>query len=284
MRTTEGALPTDYTFTGQKLDASAGLLYYGARYYDAAIGRFAQPDSIVPHPYDPQSLNRYTYADNNPVRYLDPTGHDGWDLRNAVNEFAFGLASDILMNQLWFAPQATQALAAQPNEPVLRTVGRAVGDVVSIGISGLEAGAGGGYIGGGIAACGTGVLCLAGAPALVGGVALEAQAATSAIKAAGNLGTNISMAAKKAAGDSEITNKRPEQSRTEMEKSIRSLRKRIDEHQQKIENREGFDPVSDDPVINERAVEARIEHLQHEIDNWEKQIEGLQKMLDALTE
>ncbi len=75
MRTTEGTLPTDYTFTGQKLDASSGLLYYGARYYDAAIGRFAQPDSIMPNPYNPQSLNRYSYTLNNPVRYTDPTGH-----------------------------------------------------------------------------------------------------------------------------------------------------------------------------------------------------------------
>ncbi len=47
VRTTSGTLPTDYTFTGQKLDASSGLMYYGARYYDAAIGRFAQPDSSL---------------------------------------------------------------------------------------------------------------------------------------------------------------------------------------------------------------------------------------------
>jgi hypothetical protein len=29
-----GSLPTDYTFTGQRVDASASLMYYGARYYD----------------------------------------------------------------------------------------------------------------------------------------------------------------------------------------------------------------------------------------------------------
>ncbi len=75
MRTTSGTLSTDYTFTGQKLDASTGLMYYGARYYDAAIGRFAQPDSIVPNPYNPQSLNRYSYTLNNPVKYTDPSGH-----------------------------------------------------------------------------------------------------------------------------------------------------------------------------------------------------------------
>ena len=75
-RTTEGsALPTDYTFTGQKNDDSTGLMFYGARYYDAALGRFTQPDTIVPSPLNPQSHNRFSYALNNPVRYTDPTGH-----------------------------------------------------------------------------------------------------------------------------------------------------------------------------------------------------------------
>ncbi len=72
--TTGGVLPTDYTFTGQKLDASAGLMYYGARYYDSALGRFLQADTLVPQPGNPQALNRYSYALNNPLRYTDPTG------------------------------------------------------------------------------------------------------------------------------------------------------------------------------------------------------------------
>ena len=45
------------------------------------LGRFTQPDSIVPNLFDPQSLNRYSYVLNNPVRYTDPTGHmaeDDW--------------------------------------------------------------------------------------------------------------------------------------------------------------------------------------------------------------
>lgn len=74
-RTTEGTLPTDYTFTGQKYDSSDALNFYNARYYDSAIGRFTQPDTIVPNQYNPQSLNRYAYVQNNPVRYTDPTGH-----------------------------------------------------------------------------------------------------------------------------------------------------------------------------------------------------------------
>jgi hypothetical protein len=51
------------------------LLYYGARYYDSALGRFIQADTIVPQAGNPQSLNRYAYVLNNPVRYTDPSGH-----------------------------------------------------------------------------------------------------------------------------------------------------------------------------------------------------------------
>ncbi|MCI0530022.1 MAG: RHS repeat-associated core domain-containing protein, partial [Nitrospira sp.] len=62
-------------FTGQELDGETGLYFYGARYYDPVLGRFIQPDSLVPNPRDPQDLNRYTYAGNNPLKYTDPTGH-----------------------------------------------------------------------------------------------------------------------------------------------------------------------------------------------------------------
>ncbi len=39
------------------------------------IIRFIQPDTIVPEPGDPQSLNRYSYVLNNPLRFSDPSGY-----------------------------------------------------------------------------------------------------------------------------------------------------------------------------------------------------------------
>ncbi len=70
-----GSLPTDYGFTGQKQDSSSALLFYGSRYYASDLGRFVQPDSIIPDPYNPQDLNRYAYGLNNPLRYKDRSGH-----------------------------------------------------------------------------------------------------------------------------------------------------------------------------------------------------------------
>ena len=74
-RGTAGDMGTDKLFTGQRLDGT-GLYFYNARYYDPEIGRFISPDTIVPNPANPQSLNRYSYCLNNPLKYVDPSGHD----------------------------------------------------------------------------------------------------------------------------------------------------------------------------------------------------------------
>jgi RHS repeat-associated protein len=65
-----------YRFTGQEFDEESQLYNYNARLYDPIMCRFISPDPIVPHPYNPQSLNRYAYVLNNPLRYTDPSGHE----------------------------------------------------------------------------------------------------------------------------------------------------------------------------------------------------------------
>ena len=64
-------------FTGQRQDTTNGLILFPARAYDPALGRFLQPDPFVQDPADPQTLNRYSYVRNNPVKYIDPSGY-GW--------------------------------------------------------------------------------------------------------------------------------------------------------------------------------------------------------------
>lgn len=66
-------------FTGQVQDEETGLYYYNARYYDPELGRFIQPDTIIPDLSNPQSFNRYAYVLNNPLRLTDPTGHEPED-------------------------------------------------------------------------------------------------------------------------------------------------------------------------------------------------------------
>ena len=71
---TTPAVNVPYKYTGKELDASSNVYFYEARYYHPVFGRFLSPDTLVPDPLNPQNLNRYSYAGNNPLRYLDPTG------------------------------------------------------------------------------------------------------------------------------------------------------------------------------------------------------------------
>ena len=69
------ALLTDRKFTGQTQDQSIGLYWYASRAYDPDTGRFCTPDPIVPAPGYPPALNRYSYVYNNPLKFIDPSGH-----------------------------------------------------------------------------------------------------------------------------------------------------------------------------------------------------------------
>jgi RHS repeat-associated protein len=74
------ALPTDRLFTGQIRDLGSDSYYFFTRHhYDAVIGKFHVPDTIVPNPGNPQALNRYSYAINHVSKLTDPTGHDYTD-------------------------------------------------------------------------------------------------------------------------------------------------------------------------------------------------------------
>jgi RHS repeat-associated protein len=68
---------TRRTYTGQyDIGFWAGAIqHYNARQYDYVLGRFLQPDTIVPNPGNPYDLNRYMYGLSNPLKYIDPSGH-----------------------------------------------------------------------------------------------------------------------------------------------------------------------------------------------------------------
>jgi RHS repeat-associated protein len=79
--------------TGKERDTESGLDYFGARYFGSSMGRFMSPDysdmtfgpDAVPNAdyTNPQSLNLYAYGQNNPLRNIDPDGHDCIDASNA---------------------------------------------------------------------------------------------------------------------------------------------------------------------------------------------------------
>ena len=87
VRASSGTFPTDKLFTGQRTNNQV-LYYYGARFYDTAVRMFISPDTIIPNPANPQSFNRYSYVLNNPLKYVDPDGHDDVDWYLAAIHYA----------------------------------------------------------------------------------------------------------------------------------------------------------------------------------------------------
>ena len=55
-------------------DNQTGLSYMGARYYDPVIGRFMGVDPVGFQENNIHSFNRYAYANNNPYKFVDPSG------------------------------------------------------------------------------------------------------------------------------------------------------------------------------------------------------------------
>jgi hypothetical protein len=62
------------------------LYYLNARYYDSKIARFLSEDTYRGNAADPFSLNLYTYCSNNPIMYIDPSGHLSTEQQKAIDE------------------------------------------------------------------------------------------------------------------------------------------------------------------------------------------------------
>jgi len=101
-----GCAGSNYPFlTRKERDLETNLDYFLARYYSSTQGRFTSPDEFKGGPHElwvlgsghpekqalvyaevtnPQSLNKYQYCFNNPLRYVDPDGQnpqDGYDIQ-----------------------------------------------------------------------------------------------------------------------------------------------------------------------------------------------------------
>lgn len=64
-----------YGYNAELTSPEGGLQYLRARWYDPSMGAFGSRDSLLGDAADPATLNRYAYAEGNPVAACDPTGH-----------------------------------------------------------------------------------------------------------------------------------------------------------------------------------------------------------------
>jgi RHS repeat-associated protein len=98
-------------FTGQQRDAEAGLDNFGARAYQPRLGRFTRSDPLaIGALIDPQRWNRYSYALNNPLLFVDPDG------RQAAACTSTGILVPNNNGTLEYEPNADKDCQAMPED------------------------------------------------------------------------------------------------------------------------------------------------------------------------
>lgn len=104
-------------FTGKERDQETGLDYFGARYYGSPLGRWTSPDRLnlteqrILSPTN--TLNKYIYGANNPLRFIDP---DGKDVTLFYNRDILGTGHIFLMGRK-SEHRACSGLGFQPYQP-----------------------------------------------------------------------------------------------------------------------------------------------------------------------
>src|SRR5256712_4178042 len=112
--------PDELLFAGKIYDGSTGFYYFGGRFYDPTMGRVVTQDSSPGVREDPQSYDRYVYARDNPLKIVDPNGHDWW--------------SGFVKTVTSFASAATNAWNSLP--PPVQTVIVVAAVTVAVGATG----------------------------------------------------------------------------------------------------------------------------------------------------
>jgi RHS repeat-associated protein len=130
-------------FAGLELEGD--LYLAGTRYYDARIGRFLAADAVAPVGTNPQILNRYSYARNNPIILADPNGDNPFLIIVGISALLHGLQAGIESNWNFGAVLRGVAIGA-----VVGAVGaESAGLGLSPFVGGAAASATGAILGGG---------------------------------------------------------------------------------------------------------------------------------------
>jgi RHS repeat-associated protein len=70
-----GSTDIEHLYRGEAFDPNVGFYYLRARWMDPSVGRFVTQDTYMGNGSDPATLNKYMYANGNPVMGIDPSGN-----------------------------------------------------------------------------------------------------------------------------------------------------------------------------------------------------------------
>lgn len=145
-----GSGMTSYGFAGEWTDQT-GLQNLRARYYMPQPGRFLTRDIYPGTPNQPETINRYSYSSNNPLKYTDPSGHFPLLITAAIGVgigFSANYAIQVYKNMQEgkSLPEAASWSNMNKKELTVATVGGFVGGLTMgavtavVGATGLTAG------------------------------------------------------------------------------------------------------------------------------------------------
>ena len=83
-----GEASSGFGYNGEYYSAATGMVYLRARFYEPEMNRFSQKDVVRGSIIQPGSLNRYSYVQNDPVNFIDPSGQSLKSVWNSVKSAA----------------------------------------------------------------------------------------------------------------------------------------------------------------------------------------------------
>ncbi|MBN1962540.1 MAG: RHS repeat-associated core domain-containing protein [Deltaproteobacteria bacterium] len=117
-------------YTGHETEDEQGLINMGGRQYDPNCGRFTTADPVTQAVYFSLSLNRYAYAFNNPLSFIDPTGYDNesmtsdpWDMASYDFDDSYAWSEDSSGNwvEVYEYEPTNVSMPSMPNDNAVVT-------------------------------------------------------------------------------------------------------------------------------------------------------------------
>ena len=113
-----GEAVSGFGYNGEYYNAATGMVYLRARFYEPAMNRFSQKDIVRGSITAPNSLNRYTYVQNDPINFIDPSGQSLKSAWNMVKSSVTNTVKNIVSNPVQAVKSAAKAVVNAVTHPI----------------------------------------------------------------------------------------------------------------------------------------------------------------------